>query len=77
MAVIVSPWKIALKKWAFPLLLLLICIPTAILIWNIELMEVERHALLIGVQFHLALWALILFSADLIAYKTRPVEPLA
>jgi hypothetical protein len=76
LAIIVTPWKAELKKWAFPVLLLVICIPAAIVTWNIELMEVERHALLIGVQFHLALWELLLISADLIAQKTLPINEL-
>ena len=76
LAIIVTPWKTVVKKWALPLLLTLICAPAAIIIWNIELMEVERHALLIGVQFHLALWLLLLLSADLIANKTQPVNTL-
>jgi hypothetical protein len=69
LAIFVAPFKTTLKKWSFPLLLLLICVPVGVVIWQSDLMNVERHALLIGVQFHLALWMLILFSADAIASK--------
>jgi hypothetical protein len=45
LAIIVTPWKTVVKKWALPLLLTLICAPAAIIIWNIELMTALQKRL--------------------------------
>lgn len=76
LAAIAAPRKKDLKKLLFPCLLILLCIPAAIVIWHSNIMEVERHALLIGVQFHLGLWLLFLFSADVLVTRKQPGSQL-
>jgi hypothetical protein len=50
--------------WAVPLTLILLMYPHAFLVWHGDAMEVGRHAVQAGIQFHLGLWLLGLLALD-------------
>ena len=77
LAVNIAGWKHSVKRLALPLLLLAISGPLAALVWHADAMEVERHATQVGIQFHLALWLILLLSMDLALTVNRsPTESL-
>jgi hypothetical protein len=50
--------------WAVPLTMILLVYPHAFLVWHGDAMELGRHAVQAGIQFHLGLWLLGLLALD-------------
>ncbi len=58
-----------------PLLMTLLVYPHAFLVWHGDAMEVGRHALQVGIQWHLGMLLLLLFGVD--RFLMRPDDGVA
>ena len=57
--------------WLFPLLLILLTYPQAVLIWNADSSDIARHSMYHNVMLRLGVWILAIFVLDFFVVKLK------
>jgi hypothetical protein len=76
----VATWFLATSPsrrtiWFVPLLLILLAYPHAAIAWHGDANDIQRHALLAGIQLRLGLWLALLFAANSILIHLTLYKP--
>ena len=50
--------------WFVPVALIISSIPTVLLVWHADPLEIERHALQVGIMLRVGVWFLFILAVD-------------
>ncbi len=72
-------WIVKLRVnsiWLVLAILALSIYPMMFIVWHGDPLEIERHAIQIGIQFRLAAWIALIFIVDAFTIRVLPVKPI-